>query len=359
MQKLTILFILFFAGLIVTFQWLQQSPNTPYDSATESETPHVISTAPDTAYTDTASEPQSIRENERAALSASIQKSAQSLHGTDINGGFPVDSNGHLIISPLNRDYFEYYLSTLGELPLDEILLKMEEDISANLTEPAKSEALELLGNYIELKRALLNLEEQVGDQLLQYGSNPIEAHKARLAMLSELRQQHLGSEASQAFYGETEAYDTYMLDRMSINQNTELSQQEKQQELLNLMKSAPEALQPRFEEEIRMKSMELEVAKLQAENADPQAIYAVRAEALGEPAATRLQALDERKALWQNRYDSYQQELQNIESSGLSGEELKLATEQLRDNHFEPNELRRVDALDRINKQASTKDDS
>jgi len=306
------------------------------------------------SYSDIEPSSHSIENIEEPGLRAREQEILsslpRSLRGTDINGGFQVDADGHLIISSANRDFFEYFLSTLGEESLEQVMDRITEIIELRLVSPAQEEAINLLKNYINLKRALVDFEQQVGNGLDQYGNSPLAQHRARLDMMSELRRQYLGEEAAQAFYGESEDYDRYMLDRMSLTSNSSMSSYERTEALVKLMEEAPESLKPRLEDDYKMQKLNLDVENLKASGASEEDIYQARAEILGEEAASRLQQVEQAQSAWNNRYQAYQSEKALLISEGLSEAAYAEEVNALQQRMFEDNELRRVKALDRIN---------
>ncbi len=292
-----------------------------------------------------SSEHEGFKRSEQQALMAL----PSSLRGTEINGGFQVDQDGHLIFSSENRDFFEYFLSSMGEETLEQILDRLTLLIQQRLDSPAQEEALALLNNYIEMKRALSDLEQQIGSGLNQYGSSALDAHRARLQMVSDLRRQYLGDDAAQAFYGETEDFDHYMLDRMALTANNELSGQEKERALVDLMEQAPESVKPRLSDEYKMQRLRVDVSDLKAQGASAQEIYDARALVLGEDAAGRLLKVEEAQAEWNGRYAQYTEQRQAIESSNMDTVEQQDAVRALQQDLFSDNEVRRVQALDRI----------
>lgn len=274
----------------------------------------------------------------------------RSLRGTDINGGFEVDSNGHLILSKSNKDFFEYFLSALGEESLEEVMDRMTSLIELKLPSPAKEEAVKLLHDYVAFKRALLELESEVGEGLNQYGDSPVAQHKARLDMLSGLRTQYLGSDAASAFFGESEDFDRYMLDKMALNTDASLSSQARSEALVELMTNAPDTIKARLQEEYKMQKLNLDVENLKASGADSDAIFEARAEVLGEEAAQRLQQVDQAQAAWDSKYQTYQAQKALIDSEGVSEQAYQTQVEALQARLFDDHEIRRVQALDRIN---------
>lgn len=278
-----------------------------------------------------------------------LQSLPRSLRGTDVNGGFKTGPDGHLIISKANKDFFEYFLSALGEESLEQVMDRMTALIEARLESPAKEEALQLLSNYIDFKRALVDFEQTVGDGLSQYGDSPLAQHKARLEMLSNLRAQYLGDEAAGAFYGESEDFDRYMLDKMALTSNSELSDRERSEALVKLMEEAPQSIKSRLADDYQMQKLELDVANLKSSGANEEEIFQARSQVLGEDAARRLQQVETAQAQWDARYQDYLEQKASIESEGLSDAAQASQIESLQTRLFEDNEIRRVQALDRI----------
>jgi lipase chaperone LimK len=85
------------------------------------------------------------------------------------------------------------------------------------------------------------------------------------------------------------------------------------------------------------------------AEGASEAESFALREQAFGYDAAERLAVLDARRAEWQRRLHGYHAERAALLGDPeLAPEELHGALEALRTEHFEPQELARVRALDR-----------
>jgi hypothetical protein len=78
-----------------------------------------------------------------------------SLQGTEVDGELEVDANGHLKITNGVRHVFDYFLSAIGEEPLETILARIRAYIRHKLPNMAAGEAEQLLDNYIAYKRGL------------------------------------------------------------------------------------------------------------------------------------------------------------------------------------------------------------
>ena len=87
----------------------------------------------------------------------------------------------------------------------------------------------------------------------------------------------------------------------------------------------------------------------LEEQQQDAAGRFAARAALLDVAAAERLQALDERRAQWDQRYQAYRQELAAIDNAALDATDRESGIEQLRLRYFSAQESARVAALDRI----------
>lgn len=84
-----------------------------------------------------------------------------SLRGTQIGGSYPIDANGDLIAHISIRHRFDYFMTLLGELSYAQLIALIEDDIKQSLQDPARSQALSLLGNYQAYKYALKSLDDE------------------------------------------------------------------------------------------------------------------------------------------------------------------------------------------------------
>ena len=135
----------------------------------------------------------------------------------------------------------------------------------------------------------------------------------------------------------------------MALTANNELSGQEKERALVDLMEQAPESVKPRLSDEYKMQRLRVDVSDLKAQGASAQEIYDARALVLGEDAAGRLLKVEEAQAEWNGRYAQYTEQRQAIESSNMDTVEQQDAVRALQQDLFSDNEVRRVQALDRI----------
>ncbi len=270
-----------------------------------------------------------------------------SLQGTDVDGGVRANDQGELILEGRIRDLFEYYLSTLGEADLDDVKTWIAHHLRAQLPPDAAREAWALFRNYLDYRRKLDGVSEPGLD-------SGVEEMKSVMAQRNALRRESLGREAAEAFFAAEEAYDRYMIRRREIEQNDELDAAETRRRLDQARAELPQAMR-----EVREGSTEAirareKVEQMRAEGASEAEVRAWREAELGPEAADRLEDLEDRRDAWQQRYQNYRRERAQLDTSGLAQQEREAAIRRLREAHFEDDELRRVQALDRMREPES-----
>lgn len=265
-----------------------------------------------------------------------------SLQGTlEPSGWKKTDANGRLVPSPELRQLFEYYLSALGEEALPQLVARIEKALSA-LAEPARSQALNILGAYLDFKLELGAMEAPavgVGD----LNAQTMAAHFSRIR---SLRRRWLDAETAEAFFALDEAVDDLQLTRIRINADESLSEDVRLAQLREAEQSLPEPLRKARQE--TRKFAEYQQARERLGD-DPRALQKWREDAFGADAARRLEQADVEQQAWDRRWQSYLREKALLEQSGLAGPERKVAIERLRERIFEGPERYRAEALDSL----------
>src|SRR5690606_31452290 len=123
-----------------------------------------------------------------------------------------------------------------------------------------------------------------------------------RHRVLRELRRETLGEEAALALFAEEEAVDEAALAKLRLNEEADLSPEERAGRAADLEASLPEAGRAHR----RMATLPLDLRRaeeaLRAEGASPAEVQALREQAVGAEAAERLAALDAERAAWRAR---------------------------------------------------------
>jgi len=278
-----------------------------------------------------------------------------SLTGTVMVNALQVDENGHLIITSNIKDLFDYFLSTIAEEDLDLILLRVDEYLNYYLQEPALSESKTILAQYIELKSALMALEQDMeGDFTLissqdKLGGAYLEFLRNQLNQRNALREQYLDSAVYAAFYAEEERYDDYTYSRLLISSDTSLTEGDRLQKITELQSTLPEDVVQSMRKTQITDELKARTEQVLENGGDHQQVRELRREMFGDDAVQRFDELDQRRALWKARINDYLTQRAHILSNqGLAKEALGTQVDTLRSAMFDEQEQIRVRSLER-----------
>lgn len=277
-------------------------------------------------------EPQStVSQSDRSLL-------APSLRGTLPDGALVVDASGRFVPTSDALDLFDYYLSAVGEQPLEQIVARIELEIRARLDPP--DTALELLGQYLAYRDAVRELVATQGLDALSL--------ERRLQRLREIRRGVFGAALAAQLFEEEETRAREAIAWREVALDPDLGPDERAERLAALEAQLPEAeLQRRERATVAQRLLEQE-ALLRADGTSEAEIDARRRRAFGEEAAARLAALDAARAEWNARVADYRAERARLDASPFADEaEANAALEALRASRFEGPELLRIRALD------------
>ena len=266
-----------------------------------------------------------------------------SFSGTQVDGQFRLDAQGNLLISMDIRRIFDYFLSGYGEESLKASLARLRSYIASQLDDPAESQALSLLAQYLDYKRQLIQLEKD----LPQIAS--LDAMSQREQAVQALRARLFSVEAHKAFFAQEEAYNQFTLQRLAIRHDASLSEQQKAVALDQLRAGLPEDMQellvPQLQNELRQQT-----AALQASGAGSEQIRQLRLQLVGAEATERLESLDRQRQQWQQRLNDYREEKARLEANkGLSAEDRQKAFERLAAERFDERERLRLEAAEQL----------
>lgn len=237
------------------------------------------------------------------------------------------------------KDFFEYSLSSLGEQSLEEIKanVKASESQSNSLGISA-----ELFETYLAYKEALSKLEPLEGNSL-----SLMELEQLNNAILS-MQSEFFTDEQIAQLFDEENRLRQLALDKLAI-QETELDADSQQQMLEENLASQPEYIQ----QSERNNALVIELN--QTSEMSAQEKYLARVDLVGEEGAERLQALDEQRASFNASLNDYfEKRAEIINNDFLGEEEKKTEIAGLREQSFEQNQWRRVEALERIHDSAA-----
>ncbi|MBA5687482.1 lipase secretion chaperone [Rugamonas apoptosis] len=264
----------------------------------------------------------------------------RSMDGTTPDGEVRQNSAEKLVVDAELAHLFDYYLAGLGERSLDAIRVEIGRELDRRLKPAAAAEARRLLAQYLEYKRALVDMEKS-----LPKPASLTDGARARLEAMQQLRHRYFSQDEIDGLFGASDAYDTDAIARMEINADTTLTPAQRQQKLAALDAKLPAALREEREAPTRVLRLEDEVQRRRAQGAGDNEIYQLRAATLSPGAADRLAELDRDQADWQRRIAAYQQQRQQLQARATPPSAAEL--QQLRDAGFTPLEQKRLPAYE------------
>ncbi len=268
----------------------------------------------------------------------------RSLRGTRVDGGLLVDEDGHFVPTLDARRLFDYVLTASGEVSAADLRARIVHEIERRLAPAAVAEATALLDRYLayrERVRVLAGTDD--GGDL-----------EARLATLMALRREMLGPDAAEAFFAEEEADARRLLEVRRVMRDPELSAEERAQRVAAIEQQVEADLPPETREaraaERLAGTLRAAEEELRTRGGDAAELGSLRERLAGPEAAARLAALDERRAGWQARVETYRAARERIANDpSLDAPGRAAAIARLLDESFSEPERRRVAALDRL----------
>lgn len=233
------------------------------------------------------------------------------------------------------KDMMEYFVSGNTELTLEDIrdnVAKHHEQSQAAVVDEA------LFAKYLEYKSALTTLD-------VQFDTTSISAEDLRALnqALLDLQSQFFSESEISILFTHDNRMREIALEKLLLKQEG-LDEPEYQQRLESYLSEQPDYVQTSHQNQVLLPQLS------SSEGLDEQGKYLKRNELVGEEATQRLEALDQQRESFEGALEIYFVERNDIlNDSALSEIEQKETIAQLREAHFQPQQLRRVEAIERI----------
>lgn len=269
---------------------------------------------------------------------------ATALQGTMVDGDLTQDANGNLILNMQVRDLFDYFLSVVGEISPEDAIAEIRAYAYSHLDDKAAEQAMALLETYLHFKADVAALMEQsLPPQTQQNESQMLANLRFGLNQISALRVQYFTDASRNAFFADEEAYATFTIDSLSIQQS-DLNTTVKANLLAEAEAKLPEHLRTireNMHNDIQHSAEQQTLLQAGNEGAlyqnlseeyDPQTVDTVMAEYAND-------------AAFQQRYNAYAQAFSQSDGSETSRQALQAS-------YFATEELNKVATFDSINQQ-------
>ncbi len=264
-----------------------------------------------------------------------------SLAGTTPDGTATAAADRSLVLDPGLIRLFDYYLTTVGERPLDAIRAQVEHDLDGRLNPLAARQAKDVFGRYLKFKAALKELHP------VKPQSRSVDTLREGLRMMLALRATYFSDVESTALFGPQDAEARDSLTRMAIEQDTTLTDAQRRERLAAYDAQLPASVRADREAPLLVTRLDDAARKIRADGGSEDDVYRMRAAATSPEAANRLADLDRDEAAWKARIASYQAQRTAVLSSAGSASDHDAAMSELRNRLFTPEEQRRLAAYE------------
>ncbi len=268
----------------------------------------------------------------------------RSLEGTRSDGDLKIAADDTLVVDAELGRMFDYYLSAMGEKSLDAIKVEAERELDRKLKPNAAKQAKRLLAQYLDYKRALVEVEK---DQKLTGSTAAIV--KARLAAMQKVRAQFFTAKEAEGLFGFSDAYDMDAVARIEVADDKSLTDAQKAEKLAKIDANMTPQLREEREAPLRIVKAEEAVKAMREKGASEQDIYRFRSTTFSPDAAARLAEVDQEEAAWKTRIANYLAERNKImsEMAQQSESSRQAALAQLRMARFSAEEQSRLVAYE------------
>ena len=181
-------------------------------------------------------------EHDQLAISAALE-------GTHIDGALSSDAQGNLILNLQIRDFFDYFLSIADDVGPEQAIAEIQRYSQQYLPEPANTQALELLGNYLRYKQTEFQIQQAPLTQSVLQDTDALVLLRASFAKLKTTRQSLFNQEQDQALFGLEDSYANHTLSTLELMADSTTTDEYKQQQLALLEAQLPPALSESFEQ--------------------------------------------------------------------------------------------------------------
>ncbi len=270
-----------------------------------------------------------------------------SLLNTPLPELLDVNQDGSLLINKKILHLFEFYLSAIGEESLELIVTRIKSNLKAQLKAQALDEALHILEGYLQYRNEITALKQEY-NQAAGINEYSLEHVINARNELIETRWRFLSGDVIAAFFEQEDEYENYMLSLATIIRDNSLSQVQKENAISQLNTQAPSWLIEQQNTANQLNKYRLKYNELVSLGASDSELRILREQEFNVEVSDRLSTLDAQRLRWQQRLSEYRVDLDTILAIEPDRKAQQGLIDELRSQHFNSQEIRRVSALDR-----------
>jgi lipase chaperone LimK len=280
-----------------------------------------------------------------AAAAPLAQALPASLAGSSVPR-LPLGEGGHLLKSHAVREFFDYLMTTQGEISSAALDTLVRRQIAAQLDGlPAQAEALDVWRRYRAYQDGLAHLSTVPASP---NGKPDFDVLQLELDQRAALASRAMG-DWNAAFFGNEVQKQQIDLESLRIAADPSLSDAQKRARIAALEQQLPLEERATRERARRQRETIETVAALQKSGASPEALRAQITQTLGPQAAERAAQMQQDENAWQAKYAQYAAQRAQVDAQGLSPADREASIARLRAQFFtNPGEVVRAASWDR-----------
>ncbi len=260
---------------------------------------------------------------------------AQSLIGTDIDGGLKADRNGNLIIDKDIKVFFDYLFQAAPEVGGIAVIDKIKSLSESSLPDKAHASAMKILDDYLVYKE-----EVSMINQRKLTDENRLAILEGTLSEMEILQDSIFSPEVTDAFFGEEKAYAKYSIENMKIMTDKNLTENERNTLLKNNRMKLSEDVQAVIEDSEKERVRYNQIRSITQELKDPEQIkYALLDKGIPDEVASKIATKKRKEIMFNEKYKTYLNEIKKYEN--INVENYQKIKEELMNQHFETSEER------------------
>lgn len=269
-----------------------------------------------------------------------------SLRNTPLPEHLEINDDGSLLINKKILHLFEFYLSAIGEEPLELIINRIKSNLREQLTSQALDEALLILAGYLQYRNEITAIKQEY-NQTVGTNEYAFEHVLNARSELIEARWRFLSEEVIAAFFAQEDQYENYMLGIATITKDNSLSKEQKDHAIELLTAQAPSWLLEQQNTANQLNEYRQRYSELVSRGVSDSEVRILREQEFSPDVSDRLSTLDTQRSDWQQRLSDYRVELVTILAIEPDRQAQQAMVDELRSRHFTAQESRRVNALD------------
>lgn len=268
---------------------------------------------------------------------------------TEIAGKIRVDENGNLMIDDELKSYFDYFLSSVGQVTPEQAIRRLHLMFAKHLPPEAAQQAMETLEGYLGFKEAMFDLMAEPIDKE-RAGNDPqyrVDRLEYALTTLQDLRRDHMDPAAADAFFKEEEAYANYNLANQKIALDTSLTVEERRELRAQARANMPEDMAEIAERQETQAHKQQGLQQLIRDGASVDEISQYAYENFSPEEAQGITEHYQQEVQMKQQYAVYREQVEALKQQGLSEADLKQATDELAHQYFTEEQVTMVQAWD------------